>query len=909
MREDEKPPVHWLERVLKSLRYPMRAGLTLAVTVMVVGAFSSGWGLAAALLGAVVALVLGELLGRSTLRVEGLAGGVLVGLLVARILASAVTRFEFFSWILGPSGALHLASMVWFGFATLLVVGGLRAIALRRPGWVIVELAVMSGGFASAFAAHRNGAIARPLWLSDPVWKAGYDPAVVLLAVGATFAVGLGVLLLLESKQRFSVGGALLLPLLGLGLWSLIDVRDLQQPPEVAELAEIKESVGEPPVSDNTDPGQENGGSTGEAPDATESSGDAPNGSGDGADDGGDRTGGGQAGGDKPSSEGEGGGEDGEKGTKDGASDGQPKEKQGTGEQPDKGDGGGAKPEGEADGGAGGESEKPDGQGGQEQGEGEEAGGNDPEGEGEGDKPSEGEEGGDKTAEEGGESEQKEGEGSEDGSESDKPSDEQGEGGGEGQSDEQPKPEDGEGQESEEPSAPSPIAVVLLGDDYSPPSGGYYLRQEAHSEFNGLRLVPASKVGLDQDHLDHFPTRLEPVPDPPPQKGRKHIVGSVSLLVQHDMPFAPEAPALFEPRVNPNPARFAASYGYESWAQEVDYEDLVGQVAGSKAWTDEEWALYTEIPPDQRYRDLADQLVAELPEDVREDPFAQALAIKLYLDANTKYTKSKRHEGVTDPTADYLFGDFEGYCVHTAHASVFLWRALGLPSRVGTGYLVTEEARRGSALVVMGRDAHAWPEVYFEEYGWIVLDVAPEQVLDNPGLPPDEDMIDLLSEMARQEPPEEVAVTRDWSPVKRFLRYTLLSLLTGLVLGTLGIHVLIKVWRGMRPELCRSQQLPRVGYRRALDMLSESGFSRNFGETREDHARRLANIAPTLTKITAWHVSAGLGPPGGAAGTDAASRDAWRAALRNLRFELTRAVPPWRRVLGVLNPFSFYWSR
>ena len=39
-------------------------------------------------------------------------------------------------------------------------------------------------------------------------------------------------------------------------------------------------------------------------------------------------------------------------------------------------------------------------------------------------------------------------------------------------------------------------------------------------------------------------------------------------------------------------------------------------------------------------------------------------------------------------TAAFLFGNFTGYCVHSAHASVYLWRSLGLPARIGTGYLV-----------------------------------------------------------------------------------------------------------------------------------------------------------------------------------------------------------------------------
>ncbi|MDW8247656.1 MAG: hypothetical protein RMJ84_13885, partial [Sandaracinaceae bacterium] len=41
----------------------------------------------------------------------------------------------------------------------------------------------------------------------------------------------------------------------------------------------------------------------------------------------------------------------------------------------------------------------------------------------------------------------------------------------------------------------TPLAIVLLHDDYSPPSGAYYFRQDAFSQFNGNRLVRATLRG------------------------------------------------------------------------------------------------------------------------------------------------------------------------------------------------------------------------------------------------------------------------------------------------------------------------------------------------------------------------------------------------------------------------------
>src|SRR5207244_542053 len=52
----------------------------------------------------------------------------------------------------------------------------------------------------------------------------------------------------------------------------------------------------------------------------------------------------------------------------------------------------------------------------------------------------------------------------------------------------------------------SPVAVVLLHDDYSPPLGYYYFRQKAFSQYNGHRLVETTRDDVDHDILVSFPT-------------------------------------------------------------------------------------------------------------------------------------------------------------------------------------------------------------------------------------------------------------------------------------------------------------------------------------------------------------------------------------------------------------------
>ena len=67
-----------------------------------------------------------------------------------------------------------------------------------------------------------------------------------------------------------------------------------------------------------------------------------------------------------------------------------------------------------------------------------------------------------------------------------------------------------------------------------------------------------------------------------------------------------------------------------------------------------------------------------------------------------------------------------GYCIHFATAAVLMLRALEIPARFTSGFVVTvPEGSAGKTIVVTDRDAHAWVEVYYDGVGWIPLEVTP----------------------------------------------------------------------------------------------------------------------------------------------------------------------------------------
>ncbi len=461
---------------------------------------------------------------------------------------------------------------------------------------------------------------------------------------------------------------------------------------------------------------------------------------------------------------------------------------------------------------------------------------------------------------------------------------------------------------SEDPSgspSPAPVAVVLLEDDYSPPSQGYYFRQEALSQFNGSRMVPTGRPDADRDGVIGFPTEPTRVEEPPAAPGRTLVHTTVVLITQHANPFALESATKLSPAANPDLTRFVRAYKTESLSQSIDFKKLLGRKAGNKKWSPELLAYYTRAPTDPRYAEMANKMLEKLPPARQSDPFARAVAVKTQLDAALTYSSKQKHEGAGDPTAGFLFGNKIGYCVHFAHAAVYLWRTLGVPARIGVGYRTDEDDRHGgSTIVIQSNKAHAWPELYLEGVGWIVLDIVAAKNLDPPATPPDQDLQRTLGDLARKLPPDPGK--RDPPPPGAYGREVAM---TGLLVIAAAIVLLylVKLWRRARPSFSGVRSLPRTAYRAGLDVVAELGFTRDHGETREAFARRVQKIVPGFERLTYLHSAARLRDPALGAGEEA-SPPAYRAALAAVKKEAW-SVGVMRRLLGLLNPVSIFNAR
>ena len=98
-----------------------------------------------------------------------------------------------------------------------------------------------------------------------------------------------------------------------------------------------------------------------------------------------------------------------------------------------------------------------------------------------------------------------------------------------------------------------------------------------------------------------------------------------------------------------------------------------------------------------------------------------------YISSSGRYTLSPYivPEG-EDFALYFLENSKQGYCIHFATTAVLMLRALDVPARLTSGFIVTvADNAVGRTVAVTDRNAHAWVEVYFDDIGWLPLEVTP----------------------------------------------------------------------------------------------------------------------------------------------------------------------------------------
>ena len=135
--------------------------------------------------------------------------------------------------------------------------------------------------------------------------------------------------------------------------------------------------------------------------------------------------------------------------------------------------------------------------------------------------------------------------------------------------------------------------------------------------------------------------------------------------------------------------------------------------------------LYTEIDPS-----VAEEL-RQLAIDAGIDPYADRTtvvdAVARYVMRSGSYTLNPEPiPNDVDFTLYFLQESQGGYCIHFATAATMMLRALDIPARFTSGYTVRIAPWAvGDPVVLTDRDAHSWVEVFYDDIGWLYLEVTP----------------------------------------------------------------------------------------------------------------------------------------------------------------------------------------
>ncbi|MEX0847798.1 MAG: DUF3488 and transglutaminase-like domain-containing protein, partial [Ilumatobacteraceae bacterium] len=121
--------------------------------------------------------------------------------------------------------------------------------------------------------------------------------------------------------------------------------------------------------------------------------------------------------------------------------------------------------------------------------------------------------------------------------------------------------------------------------------------------------------------------------------------------------------------------------------------------------------------PDE-IRALAAQVTAEA-----DTPYDRARAIQDWFRNNFTYDLTVQN-GHSDDAITSFLRIRRGYCEQFAGTFAVMARAVGLPTRVAVGF-TQGELRSDGRYHVLGRHAHAWSEVWFDDAGWVAFEPTP----------------------------------------------------------------------------------------------------------------------------------------------------------------------------------------
>jgi len=106
-------------------------------------------------------------------------------------------------------------------------------------------------------------------------------------------------------------------------------------------------------------------------------------------------------------------------------------------------------------------------------------------------------------------------------------------------------------------------------------------------------------------------------------------------------------------------------------------------------------------------------------------PYEKVTAIDNYLSQFSYSDKIEPPPEGTDAIKYFIYTQKSGFCLYFASAMVVMLRSVDVPARLAVGYIPGEYGEQEGEYILRNKHYHAWPQVYFDGYGWVDIEATP----------------------------------------------------------------------------------------------------------------------------------------------------------------------------------------
>ena len=147
--------------------------------------------------------------------------------------------------------------------------------------------------------------------------------------------------------------------------------------------------------------------------------------------------------------------------------------------------------------------------------------------------------------------------------------------------------------------------------------------------------------------------------------------------------------------------------------------------SGAPQLSEEDRNFYLQVPTlSSRVHRFAQNAISKAPTD--ENALGKARRLALAIQQGATYTLHPPIPATGREATDFFLfeGNRRGYCTHFASALTVLCREQNIPARIVSGFSSQEYSSEGWA-VLREANAHAWTEVWVDNWGWALVDATP----------------------------------------------------------------------------------------------------------------------------------------------------------------------------------------